>query len=234
MADLKTGTTIGGTLVWTQGNFPLYPTGDTLLYKNFMIYSENNKPQADDNDFVSKAKGGIYKSPVTMPALGIANNGGATGAGLCLYNGVQAGEPSYGIHFSLTATAGIGGRHPYDKTNPLWATYFRHTAAYPWQFKHNTTVVAYISPTGLIVGSNLVSTNSPALPEHLTRKDYVDGLINTTTANANSRVLRAGDKMTGVLTAPNFISLNLATGPDHVPKLSQVVQKSTTLDYGTF
>lgn len=234
MADLKTGTTIGGTLVWTQGNFPLYPTGDTLLYKNFVIYSENNKPQADDNDFVSKAKGGTFASPVSIASIGVAPNSGSTGQGISLYNGATAGEPSYGFHFTKTNTATIGGLHPYDKTNPVWATYFRHSAAYPWNFKFNNTVVAYVSPAGLVVGSNLVSTNVPKLGEHVTRKDYVDGLINTTTANANSRVLRAGDKMTGVLTAPNFISLNLATGPDHVPKLSQVVQKNTTLDYGTF
>ena len=228
MADLKTGTTIGGTLVWTQGNFPLYPTGDTLLYKNFMIYSENNKPQAVDNDFVSKKNGGIYLNNVTALGLGV-NNSSGTGNGVSLYNGASNGEPNYGIHFSLQSNFGShgtsGGTH---------ATYFRHVVSYPWIFRTGSANVASINGVGFLSVKGAESTDAPSAASHLTRKDYVDGLINTTTTNANSRVLRAGDSMTGVLTAPNFISTNLATGPDHVPKLSQVVQKSTTLDYGTF
>lgn len=64
MADLKLGTTIGGSPVWNQGNFPLFPAGDSVLYKSYKIYTEKDKPQAVDNDFVSKANGGTYLNTV--------------------------------------------------------------------------------------------------------------------------------------------------------------------------
>lgn len=66
MADLKVGTTMGGSALWSQSNFPLFPVGNSLLYRDFTIYSTNDKPQAADNDFVSKAQGGTYKGAVTF------------------------------------------------------------------------------------------------------------------------------------------------------------------------
>ncbi|ANS05924.1 long tail fiber protein distal subunit [Citrobacter phage vB_CfrM_CfP1] len=44
MADLKSGTTIGGNTIWSQANLPLLPTGNTLTYKGFKVYTENDKP----------------------------------------------------------------------------------------------------------------------------------------------------------------------------------------------
>lgn len=66
MADLKVGTTVGGSSIWTQSNFPLFPAGNSLLYRDFTLYSTNDKPQADDNDFVSKALGGTYLGAITL------------------------------------------------------------------------------------------------------------------------------------------------------------------------
>lgn len=66
MADLKASSTVGGAVIWHQGNFPLFPVGDSLLYKKFKVYTEHDKPQADDNDFVSKAKGGEYLKNVNF------------------------------------------------------------------------------------------------------------------------------------------------------------------------
>lgn len=66
MADLKVGTTVGGSSIWTQSNFPLFPAGNSLLYRDFTLYSTNDKPQAADNDFVSKAQGGIYLGALTL------------------------------------------------------------------------------------------------------------------------------------------------------------------------
>lgn len=228
MADLKTGTTIGGTLVWTQGNFPLYPTGDTLLYKNFMIYSENNKPRAVDNDFVSKKDGGTYLNNVTALGFGV-NNIDGTGNGLSLYNGASNGEPDFGIHFSKQANFGTHGT-----SGETHATYFRHVVSYPWIFRTGSANVASIDGIGFLSVKGAESTDAPSAASHLTRKDYVDGQINTVTNNANSRVLRSGDTMTGALTAPNFISSNLATASNHVPQLRQVVQRGIVLDYGTY
>ncbi|CAL1777340.1 hinge connector of long tail fiber [Acinetobacter phage vB_AbaM_PhT2] len=234
MADLKAGTTIGGTLVWTQGNFPLYPTGDTLLYKTYKIYSEKDKPQAIDNDFVSKANGGTYIGNIGAPALGITGSSGITGKGLSLYNGVTNGEPEYGIHFSRTNTFGTHGNNTQD-----WATYFTHRGGvYPWIFRGVlngvVTNLASVSSSGVWQGPDVIIQNSPTFAAHATRKDYVDNQINIVTINANSRVLRSGDSMTGPLTAPNIISNNAATSAAHVPRLDQVVQRGVILDFGTF
>lgn len=44
MADLKAGTTVGGNTIWSQANLPLLPSGNTITYKGFKIYTENDKP----------------------------------------------------------------------------------------------------------------------------------------------------------------------------------------------
>ena len=58
MADLKAGSTVGGNPIWHAGTFPLVPAGNSLTYRGKKVYTEIDKPQADDNDFVSKANGG--------------------------------------------------------------------------------------------------------------------------------------------------------------------------------
>lgn len=231
MADLKAGTTIGGTLVWTQGNFPLYPAGNSVLYKGAKIYTELDKPQASDNDFVSKASGGKYLGTVSFPGIGIDNPDG-TGIGVSLYNGAaSSGEPNYGIHFSKQATFGT---HGVANGGNSHATYFRHSVSYPWVFRTGTTNVASINGVGFLSVSGAQSTSAPTSAAHLTRKDYVDGQINTVTNNANTRVLRSGDTMTGTLTAPNLISSNAATAANHVPRLDQVIVKQTIIDFGEY
>jgi hypothetical protein len=229
MADLKAGTTIGGTLVWTQGNFPLFPTGDTLLYKTYKIYSENDKPQADDNDFVSKARGGIYSGNINVPTIGISSNEGK-GLGISLYNGgVPGGEPNYGLHFSKIEN--FGG---HSTNTQIWATYFRHIASYPWIFRIDNNNVASISPTGVYTGPNVILTGSVTDSRHATTKSYVDGLITAANNNANTKVAKAGDTMTGPLTAPRVFVNNRATAANEVPQLSQVVEKGTVIDFLTF
>ncbi|WJJ54629.1 hinge connector of long tail fiber distal connector [Acinetobacter phage AB1I1M-1] len=231
MADLKAGTTIGGSLVWTQGNFPLFPTGNTLLYKTFKVYSENDKPQAIDNDFVSKAEGGAYLKNIYAPYIGVGDNLG-TGKGISLYGAApQTGAPSYGIHFSLQSAFGT-----FNGNNSSWGTYFQNEAGstHPWLFRTGESCVAAITAGGDIHARNCIATVTPTQPAHLTRKDYVDGQINNVNTNANNRVLRAGDTMTGNLSVPNLVSRNVATAANQVPQLSQVVTKGTILDYGTF
>lgn len=44
MADLKAGTTVGGNTIWSQANLPLLPAGNSLTYKGYKIYSENDPP----------------------------------------------------------------------------------------------------------------------------------------------------------------------------------------------
>lgn len=230
MAELKAGTTIGGSLVWTQGNFPLNPAGNQVLYKTYKIYTEFNKPQATDNDFVSKAFGGDYVSTVGFrKGLMVIGQSGVSPNGVSLYGPYTGGVPVHGTFFGTQDDHGS-----YGSAGSTWGTYFVTDSAGGWIYKWKGTPVASISTSSIFTSNRAVSLLTPSLPEHLTRKDYVDGLISTTTGNANSRVLRAGDTMTGTLTAPNFTSSNLATLDTQVPQLKQVVQRGVIIDYGTF
>lgn len=216
MADLKVGSTVGGSVIWHQGNFPLNSAGDDVLYKSFKIYSEYNKPQAADNDFVSKANGGTYTGPITInygvnSYLQLSNNetpirirsGGGTG------NTLVIGGSSGGISFRPAGS-------------------------------EITTGQITITPEGLTTFTKAVKapsvtvTSTPSAASDATRKDYVDGAINTVTANANSRVLRSGDTMIGNLTAPNFFSQNPASQPSHVPRFDQIVIKDSVQDFGYY
>lgn len=220
MADLKLGTTVGGSSIWHQGNFPLVPTGNSLTYNGYLVYTENDKPQASDNDFVSKASGGTYANTVNFSQglqinstiSGLSNNNGlyfgtGDGASLDKYN-LQI-QSWYGVGFYDTC---------YQKTNLVI-----------------NVRTGDLTSNGTLYGSQHVSNSSaPTQASHLTRKDYVDTNINNVTSNANSRVLRAGDTMTGNLTAPNFISNNAATSAAQVPRLDQVITKGTLIDFGTY
>lgn len=218
MADLKVGSTTGGSVIWHQGNFPLNPAGDDVLYKSFKIYSEYNKPQATDNDFVSKANGGTYLNKVIF-------NKGMTVPG--------AGSGDNGIF------AGPGDNATYDTTNMDIVSWYGIGFKSSQGAAGRTVVIntrnGDISSKGVIEASQIRATSlSPVNNYDLTRKDYVDGAINIVTANANSRVLRSGDTMTGNLTAPNLFSQNPASQPSHVPRFDQIVIKDSVQDFGYY
>lgn len=219
MADLKVGSTTGGSVIWHQGNFPLNPAGDDVLYKSFKIYSEYNKPQAADNDFVSKANGGTYLNKVIF-------NKGMTVPG--------AGSGDNGIF------AGPGDNATYDTTNIDIVSWYGIGFKSSQGSAARTVVIntrnGDISTKGVVSASGQVRSDAaaPIAVNDLTRKDYVDGAINTVTANANSRVLRSGDTMTGNLTAPNFFSQNPASQPSHVPRFDQIVIKDSVQDFGYY
>lgn len=239
MADLKSGTTVGGAPVWTQANFPLTPVGNTLFHKNFKVYTENDKPQAADNDFVSKSGGGTYNGTVYLNKnLAIAGDGGTVGNinSINLYGGIANGQlPTYGFFVGSTTGAGTGGvvLGTHGSVTGNWAL-FNYAANGGWIFRTNSGNVASINIYGTGAFNAVNVDLAPTIASHVTRKDYVDSAINTVTNNANTRVLRAGDTMTGNLTAPYFISQNPATQPAHVPRLDQVVVKGTIIDFGTY
>lgn len=221
MADLKVGSTTGGSVIWHQGNFPLNPAGDDVLYKSFKIYSEYNKPQAADNDFVSKANGGTYASKVTFNG-GVQipyaiNNTNQSG----IYPGNGDAATFVTANIDIVSWYGVG---------------FKSSQGSAGRTVVINTRNGDINTKGVVSAAGQVRSDmpTPIAANDLTRKDYVDGAINTVTANANSRVLRSGDTMIGNLTAPNFFSQNPASQPSHVPRFDQIVIKDSVQDFGYY
>ncbi|UGO50290.1 putative long tail fiber distal connector [Morganella phage vB_MmoM_Rgz1] len=71
MAYLKSGSTVNGHLILTQGSLPITPVGDSVHYKEFKIFTEHDTPTAEQVDAVSKSKGGSYDKAVTFPEITI-------------------------------------------------------------------------------------------------------------------------------------------------------------------
>ncbi|QQK88185.1 hypothetical protein [Providencia phage PSTRCR_127] len=69
MAYLKSGSTVNGHLILTQGSLPITPVGDSVHYKEFKIFTEHDTPTAEQVDAVSKSKGGSYDKAVTFPEI---------------------------------------------------------------------------------------------------------------------------------------------------------------------
>ncbi|QPB08778.1 tail fiber hinge connector [Klebsiella phage Metamorpho] len=220
MADLKVGSTVGGLPIWHAGTFPLVPVGNTLTYRGKKIYSEIDKPQADDNDFVSKSKGGTYEDNIELKgsnvaigiAIGPSNNAGRMGirSGGTGGNTFVVGGGAAGI---IIRPNGLD-----DNVNTSQITLKWDKASFPME-----------------VNAAFVTANrDPANGNELTRRSWVDTRINTVDNTAKAAVKRAGDTMTGNLTAPNFISDKEATDAKHVPQWGQVVPRDSIQDFGNY
>lgn len=100
MADLKAGTTVGGNTIWSQANLPLLPSGNTITYKGYKVYTENDKP--------TKAEIGLGN--VTNDAQ-VKKAGDEMTGDLTLKNNTQLTVPR---RINLVAdTAGNAGTAPY-------------------------------------------------------------------------------------------------------------------------
>lgn len=77
MADLKTGTTIGGAGIWHGSNLPLVPAGNVITYRGWKIYTDNDRPTAEEVGAVSLANGGTVAGKLTVNN-NIDNNGNLT------------------------------------------------------------------------------------------------------------------------------------------------------------
>lgn len=66
MADLKLGTTLGGAGIWSASNLPLLPSGDRLTYKGWRVYTENDRPTAEDINALSTINGGTVAKNTTF------------------------------------------------------------------------------------------------------------------------------------------------------------------------
>ena len=66
MADLKLGTTLGGAGIWSASNLPLLPSGNRLTYKGWRVYTENDRPTAEDINALSTINGGTVAKNTTF------------------------------------------------------------------------------------------------------------------------------------------------------------------------
>mgnify|MGYP000286817925 CR=1 FL=1 len=220
MADLKAGSTVGGNPIWHAGTFPLVPAGNSLTYRGKKVYTEIDKPQANDNDFVSKANGGSYSRTVTFETgLRVQTTGSG---GMELVNGGVDGATLNGVNAKIKTWWGLGFESN-SGSNGI-------TIAFDLRSGNITT-------KGGITSNNQVSVAAaaPTANSHLTRKDYVDELINTVSNVANAAVKKAGDTMTGVLRAnAGVVIVNKATSGEYAPRLDQVISRGVTIDFGTY
>lgn len=222
MADLKAGSTVGGLPIWHQGTMPLVPAGNSLTYKGYKVYTANDKPQAADNDFVSKAGGGQYLSVVSFKKglqINSEFSGGSDQNGL--YSGDGDGAEYTKCNIDIVSWYGFGLRSS-QGTNGRTVVWNTRTGD-----QQNK---------GSIQANGQISSHAaaPSAVHNLTRKDYVDGQINTVKNNADSRVLKAGDTMTGTLTVPTIVLTKAAGADNQVPQRGQVVLKGTTIDFGSY
>lgn len=139
----------------------------TVTSSNWVkVYSETDKPQASDNDFVSKASGGKYNSEVEF------------GAGLKISPSFSGGNSLNGLY------SGDGDGNQYDKCNIDIVSWYGFGIRSS-QGSNGRTVVwnartgdqrnkGSISADGQVISNQ----SSPTAANHLTRKDYVDNGLN--------------------------------------------------------
>ncbi|UIS66073.1 hypothetical protein [Escherichia phage PSD2001] len=215
MADLKLGSTAGGSVLWHQGNFPLTPVSNDLYFKTYKIYSEYNKPQAVDNDFVSKALGGNYKANVYFEQGLTFNDSNGYG--------IKLGARTGGVPF--TASFRIKGPFGFEtETGTPFVIFDPDT----------TTRAKRLTVMGDTLARQIYDETGRVFSPGNTPSKAQVGLGNVTNqqqVELNNSTLQT---MTGNLSAPNFFSRNPASDPAHVPRFDQIVLKDSVQDFGYY
>lgn len=218
MADLKLGTTVGGSVVWHQGNFPLDPVSNDLYYKTYKIYSEWNKPKAIDNDFVSKAAGGIYAGSVSFDAgLNIKDKDG--------YQINFGKNTQTGAMFAYSARMKVKDTFAYETDEGQPFILFNPTKDI------NTprlTVMGNISGRQLFEeGGRVYSVGNKPTPSEV-------GLGNV----SNDAQVKINETQTQTMKGPLIATMLStqaeATEPAQVPQLKQVILKGVIIDFGKY
>ena len=215
MADLKLGSTAGGSVLWHQGNFPLTPVSNDLYFKTYKIYSEYNKPQAVDNDFVSKALGGNYKANVYVEQ-GLTFND-SNGYGIKL--GARTGGTPFTASFRIKGPFGFE-----TETGTPFVIFDPDT----------TTGAKRLTVMGDTLARQIYDETGRVFSPGNTPSKAQVGLGNVTNqqqVELNNSTLQT---MTGNLSAPNFFSRNPASDPAHVPRFDQIVLKDSVQDFGYY
>lgn len=117
MADLKSGSTVGGSPIWTQGNLNIQPAGEQLFYKGHKIFTAFDQPTATEFDAVSASKGGTFEKQVHFEeGLSV----GSASAGETKKNGIfkGAGDAATfdGVSWGLHSWYSIGFVNARDNT----------------------------------------------------------------------------------------------------------------------
>lgn len=220
MADLKAGSTVGGNPIWHAGTFPLVPAGNSLTYRGKKVYTEIDKPQADDNDFVSKARGGEYAKNVHF-VEGLSLN--ARGGSAEFIPGPGDGADYTTVNAKIQTWYGLGFGSSYGTEGVTIVFNLRNGDI---KTKGNISVAS---------GKFVIAGQAPTDNTHLTNKKYVDDRINTVSNVANAAVKKAGDTMTGALRAEaGVVIVNTATSGEYAPRLDQVISRGVTIDFGTY
>ena len=169
------------------------------------LYGTANKPNADDNDFVSKSRGGTYGASVIINGDITANTVGGRVLKLS-GGGASFVPPSQGAYVSWNKENGAGRtdfiNHRSTSANVQGGFDF-------WNYEGNSSNMrhlAQIRNTGDLV--LFPSDNSKAVTfqtdGNIVGGTLFGGNLNTylsnLTGNANSRVSKSGDTMTGRLT----------------------------------
>lgn len=215
MADLKLGSTAGGSVLWHQGNFPLTPVSNDLYFKTYKIYSEYNKPQAVDNDFVSKALGGNYKANVYFEQGLTFNDSNGYG--------IKLGARTSGAPF--TASFRIKGPFGFETETGTPFVIFdpdTTTGAKRLTVMGDTLARQIYDETGRVFSPGNTPSKAQVGLGNVTNQQQVE--LNNSTLQT----------MTGNLSAPNFFSRNPASDPAHVPRFDQIVLKDSVQDFGYY
>lgn len=223
MADLKAGTTVGGNVVWHQGNFPLSaltPVSNDVYYKTYKIYSEWSKPQAADNDFVSKASGGTFASTVAF-TKGITF---PDSAGYQVKLNKNETVATQGVF-----TAGLQVKAPFAVMNDSGQPFIIFNPALPGPVgSYRLTVMGDIlggkifDEAGQVFGINNPPTKAQV------GLDLVDNAKQVQLESVNTQT------MTGELRSPSFSITAKATRADQATRFDQVVLKDSIQDFGTY
>jgi hypothetical protein len=205
MALLKSGSTVGGNLIWHQGILPIVPAGDSVFFKNYKIYSEKDKP--------SKAEVGLGN---------VTNDAQVKKSGDTMTGNLKIDTVGNAI-LDLKSI-----RIRADTSDQLVLSTEKKTMYFRVNGNDSSEGQMTIDNSGTVRGSRFIVTDAQnGSAGALTRKDYVDGKVTaleqSDTNLANTKVAKAGDTMTGNLTAPVFLlsagqnsAANAATRKDYV------------------
>lgn len=102
MAELRATTSIGGNLVWHGGNLKFDPQGNTIRFKSFKMYTENDKPTTDEINAVNRS-GDTMTGTLILPSDTIGLRGSTFGDSGVYFN--SDGRTVIGGHNA----SGVGG-----------------------------------------------------------------------------------------------------------------------------